>query len=120
MRKDDLVYLKHILDAILRIEEYVSNVNNDTFSRNNLLQDGVIRQIEIIGEATKRLSKDIRKQYPKIPWRDIAGTRDKLIHDYFGVDVDTVWDTVQKDIPFLKNDVKNIIVFLEKRENHSF
>ena len=67
MRKDDLVYLKHILDAILRIEEYVNNVNNDTFSRNNLLQDGVIRQIEIIGEATKRLSKDCTVSDPFSP-----------------------------------------------------
>jgi len=120
MRKDDLLYLKHILDAIFRIEEYTNNVNSETFPRNNLLQDGGIRQIEIIGEATKRLSKDIRKQYSKIPWKDIAGMRDKLIHGYFGVDVDAVWDTVQKDIPSLKNDVKNIIVFLEKRENPSF
>ncbi len=120
MRKDDLLYLKHILDAIFRIEEYTNNVNSETFPRNNLLQDGVIRQIEIIGEATKRLSKDIRKQYSKIPWKDIAGMRDKLIHGYFGVDVDAVWDTVQKDIPSLKNDVKNIIIFLEKRENPSF
>ena len=120
MKKDDLVYLKHIWDAISQIEKYVKGVKYENFIVNHLIQDGVIRQIEIIGEATKRLSKDIRKQYSKIPWKDIAGMRDKLIHDYFGVDVDAVWDTVQKDIPSLKNDVKNIIIFLEKRENLSF
>lgn len=113
MRKDDLVYLRHVLDAISRIEAYTNDVNSEAFVKNNLLQDGVIRQIEIISEATKRLSKDIREQYPRIPWKDIVGMRDKLIHDYFGVDVDAVWDTVQKDIPVLKNDVKDIVIAVE-------
>jgi len=76
MKKDDLVYLKHILDAISRIEEYTKNVDYKTFLENNLVQDGVIRQIEIIGEATKRLSGKIREKYPKVPWKDIVGMRD--------------------------------------------
>jgi uncharacterized protein with HEPN domain len=75
----------------------------------HLIQDGAIRQIEIIGEATKRLSKEIRKSHPKIPWKDIAGMRDKLIHDYLGVDLAAVWDTVKKDIPALKNSLGNIV-----------
>lgn len=76
---------------------------------NNLVQDAVIRQIEIIGEATKQLSKTIKEKYPEIPWKDIAGMRDKLIHDYLGVDLNAVWKTVEKDIPFLKNKLKEII-----------
>ncbi|MEO0115665.1 MAG: DUF86 domain-containing protein [candidate division WOR-3 bacterium] len=101
--------MKHILTAIARIEEYTRGMRCETFMANNLVQDAVIRQIEIIGEATKQLSKTIKEKYPEIPWKDIAGMRDKLIHDYLGVDLNAVWKTVEKDIPFLKNKLKEII-----------
>ena len=78
-----------------------------------MVQDGVIRQIEIIGEAVKRLSDELTSQSPHIPWQDIAGMRDKLIHDDFGVDIDTVWLTVKKDIPDFKEEIKRIIERLE-------
>lgn len=109
MKKEDTVYLKHILDAIFRIEEYVKDVEYDEFMDNHLIQDGVIRQIEIIGEATKRLSEHITEKHQDIPWKDIAGMRDKLIHNYLGVDLDAVWETVEKDIPILKNKLKYLI-----------
>src|SRR5512139_4069490 len=105
MPHDDRVYLEHVRDAIARIEQYVKNVNEAEFRRNLLIQDGVIRQLEIIGEAVKRLSPLFRTSRTGIPWQDIARMRDKLIHDYFGVDVEKVWLTVQQDIPPLKAEV---------------
>jgi len=109
MKPDESVYLRHILDAVLKSEEYLKDTDKETFNSNTLIQDGVIRQLEIIGEATKRLSKEFRLDYPHIPWQDIAGMRDKLIHDYFGVDVNKIWLTAKEDLPNLKVEIAKII-----------
>ncbi len=109
MKEDDAVYLQYVLEAILTIEEYLQGVNEEHFNATRLLQDGAIRQIEIIGEAVRHISKDIRKTYPEIPWQDIAGRRDKFIHDDFGVDIEKVWDTAQEDLPVLKAQVVGIL-----------
>ncbi|MFB6209758.1 MAG: DUF86 domain-containing protein [Candidatus Nanohaloarchaea archaeon] len=100
--KEDEVYIQHILDAIGKIQEYTEDMSEEEFNEDSLVQDGVIRQIEVIGEAAKQLSKEKRQKYEEIEWNDIAGMRDKLIHKYFGVDLEQVWETVEKDIPKLK------------------
>lgn len=109
MKRNDQIYLVHILNSIERIEEYTEGMEEDHFLSNNLVQDGTIRQIEIIGEASKNISKDLRDKYPQIPWSDIAGMRNRLIHHYFGVNIKAVWDTVKVDIPVLKNEILAIL-----------
>ena len=106
--KDDLAFIEHILLCIDKIQEYTKNLTAQEFNNNELIQDAVIRNIEIIGEATKKISKDLKSQYRDIPWKEMSGMRDKLIHDYFGVDVDVVWKTVNEDIPYLKSLIENI------------
>jgi uncharacterized protein with HEPN domain len=109
MPHDDRVYLQHILDSILRIESYLHTVDEATFHQQSMIQDAVVRQIEIIGEAVKPLSPTLRGLHPDIPWQDIARMRDKLIHDYFGVDLEKVWDTTKTDIPPLKAKVHTLL-----------
>jgi uncharacterized protein with HEPN domain len=107
--KDDAVYLTQILDAIGQVEEYVAGFDAEMFLGNRLVQDGVIRQFEIIGEATKNLSSDLKGSSPHVPWKDIAGMRDKLIHQYFGVDLSAVWETVTQDLPLFKSNISLIL-----------
>jgi uncharacterized protein with HEPN domain len=93
----------------LKIQEYTSNINERDFLSNSLIQDGVIRNLEIIGEATKQIDQDFRLKYPSIEWKKIAGMRDKLIHDYIGVDLWAVWAVIEKIIPEFKEKIKDII-----------
>jgi uncharacterized protein with HEPN domain len=98
----DGLYVSHILEATDRISEYTSGIDRSVFLRQSMVQDAVVRQLEIIGEAVKHLSAAFRDQHPQVRWRDIAGMRDKLIHDYFGVDMEAVWQTVVDDVPPLR------------------
>jgi uncharacterized protein with HEPN domain len=85
------IYIEHILICIQRIKDYTEGLDEKGFLANNLVQDGVIRNFEIIGEATKHLNDEFRSKYPTIEWKKIAGMRDKLIHDYIGVDLWALW-----------------------------
>jgi uncharacterized protein with HEPN domain len=106
LTKEDTLYLDHILESISKIERYTNGLTEERFISDELIQDGVIRQLQIIGEAAKRLSDQTKSDYPSVEWKDIAGMRDKLVHDYFGVDLAAVWDTVRKDLPILKKALK--------------
>jgi len=113
MKKKDLLYLDHILQSLRKITIYIENISYDDFLNDEEKQDAVIRKIEIVGEATKRLSKDLRQEFNDIPWRAMAGMRDKLIHDYFDVDLETVWETATIDILKLIPNITTIIRKLE-------
>ncbi|MEX8548024.1 MAG: DUF86 domain-containing protein [Mucilaginibacter sp.] len=109
MKKDELIYLNHILDCVNKIRNYTYQINKDEFLNKPLIQDAVIRNLEIIGEATKHLTQEFRSKYPAIEWKKIAGMRDKLIHDYIGVDLWAVWGVVEQIIPEFHNQILEII-----------
>jgi len=100
--KDDSIYIDHILNSINRIIDYISGKDRQAFEADLVTQDAVVRQLEVIGEATKRVSKELRSKHPDIPWADMAGMRDVLIHDYIDVDLGVVWKTASENIPDLK------------------
>ena len=106
--KDDKIYIEHILQSIDRIEAYLSGKDHQSFSDDYMTQDAVVRQLEIIGEATKRISKELRNVNPQVPWSDMAGMRDILIHDYIDVDIDIVWKTASESIIKLKCLLQNL------------
>lgn len=109
MIKDATIFLKHILESIEKIEEYMKGKTKSEFVDNEQLQDAVIRRLEIIGEATKNISTSFRNKHPNIEWQGIAGLRDKLIHHYFGIDLDLTYKTIKEKVPELKEKIEEIL-----------
>jgi uncharacterized protein with HEPN domain len=114
MKKDNSVYLRHILDATRQIKDYMRSVSHEQFLQNKLLQDGVIRQLEIVGEASRNLSDKLRQRHTEVPWSQIIGLRNRIAHAYFSVELRIVWDIIQNDLPLLSQQVELILEEIEK------
>jgi len=106
--KDATVYLRHVRDAIARIERYTAQ-GREVFFQDSMVQDAVIRNLEVIGEAVRSLPPEVKRQHPEIPWRSITALRNVLIHEYFGVDLEIVWRVVQRRLPNLKRHIGSML-----------
>jgi len=108
MTRDMRLYIEDILGSISKIERYTNDINENEFLTNTQIQDSVLRRLEIIGEAVKNIPDDFRNRYPQIPWKRIAGLRDVLIHEYFGVNLRRAWKVAKEDILSLKQEMLKV------------
>jgi uncharacterized protein with HEPN domain len=108
-RRDESVFLVDILESIHRIQSYIAEINEKEFEDNPEKQDAVLRRIEVIGEAVKQLSSETKTKYPEVRWREIAGMRDIVIHQYFGVSIGLIWRVATSDLLILKDQIQDIL-----------
>jgi uncharacterized protein with HEPN domain len=116
-KRDPIDFLTDILESIENIENFIEGFNFEEFSKDTKTIYAVVRALEIIGEATKNLPNSLKIEYPEVPWRDMTGFRDKVVHGYFGVDLEVVWDTAVEDAPSLKPLITKILGEKETRLN---
>lgn len=107
--KGDRLRLAHILESALMISRWLMAVAKDRFFEDELLQEAVIRRLEVIGEAAKNVSPELKERHPEVPWKEMSGMRDVLIHEYFGVDLEQVWETATQDVPELARQIRAIL-----------
>ena len=112
MARDYRLYLDDIIEAVRRIKEFTNNMGFDDFRADIKTQDAVVRNLEIIGEASRSISEDLKLQFPEIEWREIVDLRNLLLHEYFGVDLNIVWSIIQIDLPPFKSKIQNILLKL--------
>ena len=105
-KRDPLVLLEDIMLAIQKIGRYTSQMDHDAFLRDDLVIDGVARNLEIIGEAARQLPEDLRRVHTQIPWTQIAGLRNRIVHDYFGLDLEIIWEIIQHDLSEFEKQVR--------------
>ena len=113
--KDDLTLIKHILDNINNIESFSKDLKKEGLSKDELKQYALIRAIELIGEAAKNITKNMKEKHNEVPWKDIIGSRDRIIHQYFGINLEIIWNIIKKDIPKLKVNLDKILKELESK-----
>lgn len=110
MRKRDYRdYLTDIVDSIGDIKDFISGLGFERFKKDKKTVNAVVRSIEIIGEATRKIPKTLKDRYPGIPWKKMAGMRDKLIHEYFGIDIEILWKVAKEDVPALNSAIRNML-----------
>ncbi len=119
MKRISLDYLKDILDAVRDIKSFIQNETYESFIQDNMRRNAVIRSLEIIGEAAKNIPDELRDSYPDIPWKRMAGMRDKLIHGYFGVDYKSVWSLITERISEIERPVEQMLSVQSKKETNA-
>lgn len=113
MKRDIRSFLDDITESTTRIIEYTKNKTQNDYENDDLLHDGILRRLEIIGEAVRHIPNEFRIKYPDISWKEIAGLRDVLIHEYFGVNDERIWKTITEDIPKLQKQIEQLSASLE-------
>ena len=109
MKSRDLTYLGDVLDAIKQIEDYLQGISKDSFLQNHMMQDAVMHQIGIIGEASNSVSDEFQEQYPELPWTQMRAIRNKIVHDYREINLDVIWDTARNNLPALEKQIRKVL-----------